>query len=161
NGENLSADRYARLTEVSVEQSLHLPSMCTIRLHDIGSQPSRATFFQLLDQDALPIGAELEVSLGREGPAEVVFKGEITAVELEASTERMPRIVVRAYDRAHRLMRGRHSRSFVQMADSDIVSKLATEVGLSAQAESTNPVHDYVFQYNQTNWEFLRQRAAL
>src|SRR5262249_28000979 len=62
--------------------------------------------------------------------------------------------------RAHRLLRGRHSRSFVNMADSDIASKLAQEAGLSAEADSTNPVHDYVFQYNQTNWDFLRQRAA-
>jgi uncharacterized protein involved in type VI secretion and phage assembly len=159
-GSPLPATQFDRLTEVSVEQSLHLPSMCTLRLHDVGNQPSKAIFFQLLDQNSLPIGAELEVSLGREGTPASVFKGEITAVELDAANEHMPRIVVRAYDRAHRLLRGRHSRSFVNMADSDIASKLAQEVGLSAEVESTNPVHEYVFQYNQTNWEFLRQRAA-
>src|SRR5262245_18104286 len=116
NGSPLPADQFDRLAEVSVAQSLHLPSMCTLRLHDVGSQPVRAIFFHLLDQNALPIGAELEVSLGREGAPSVVFNGEITAVELDAATEHMPRLIVRAFDRAHRLLRGRHSRSFVNMA---------------------------------------------
>ena len=107
NGSALPAEQFDRLAEVSVEQSLHLPSMCTLRLHDVGRQPARAIFFNLLDQNAFAIGAELEVSLGRIGDPEVVFQGEITAVELEAATEHMPRILVRAYDRAHRLLRGR------------------------------------------------------
>src|SRR5690349_6681961 len=110
NGEDMAADQFDRLTEVSVEQCLHLPSMCTLRLHDVGAQPSKAIFFQMLDADSMKIGAELELSLGREGPAQTVFNGEITSVELDASTDRTPRLVVRAYDRGHRLLRGRHSR---------------------------------------------------
>jgi uncharacterized protein involved in type VI secretion and phage assembly len=160
NGSDLSAEQMDRLAEVSVEQSLYLPSMCTLHLYDFDISPSRAIHFDLLDTDAFAIGAELEVSLGYIDMLQVVFKGEITAVELATTSEQPPHLMVRAYDRAHRLLRGRHSRSFLNMADSDIASKLAQEVGLSAEVDTTNPVHDYVFQYNQTNWEFLRQRAA-
>jgi uncharacterized protein involved in type VI secretion and phage assembly len=160
NGSPVSADQFARVSEVTVEQSLHLPSMCLIWLHDVEAEASRAVFFGVLDQDAFPIGAELSVGLSREGEPQSVFAGEITAVEMEAANDQPPRVLVRAYDRSHRLHRGLHSRSFLNMADSDIVSKIAQEVGLSASADSTSPTHDYVFQYNQTNWEFLRQRAV-
>jgi phage protein D len=160
NGSEVASDQALRLSEVSVEQSLHLPSMCLIWLHDVGTDPTTATFFDMLDQDVFSIGAELELGLGRDEDPETVFSGEITAVELEAVNNQTPRILVRAYDRSHRLHRGLHSRSFVNMSDSDIVAKIAQEVGLSASSDSTDTVHDYVFQYNLSNWEFLRQRAA-
>jgi uncharacterized protein involved in type VI secretion and phage assembly len=46
------------------------------------------------------------------------------------------------------------------MTDSDIVKKVAGEAGLSVDADSTSEVHDWVMQNNQTNWEFLQERAA-
>jgi uncharacterized protein involved in type VI secretion and phage assembly len=159
NGSAIASDQFARISEISVEQSLHLPSMCLIWLHDVDADPTKAVFFGMLDQDTFAIGAELELSLGAEYDPEAVFNGEITAIELEAANNEPPRILVRAYDRSHRLHRGLHSRSFLNMSDSDIASKIAQEVGLSAETESTSPSYEYAFQYNQTNWEFLRQRA--
>jgi uncharacterized protein involved in type VI secretion and phage assembly len=47
------------------------------------------------------------------------------------------------------------------MTDSDVVQKLADEVGISiATLDSSGSPHDYIFQKNQTNMEFLRERAA-
>ena len=160
NGTSVSEDQFARVHEVTVEQSLYLPSMCLIWLHDLGTDPSRAIFFRMLDQDVFAIGAELELSLSRETDGQSVFNGEITAIEMEAANNQTPRVLIRAYDRAHRLHRGAHNRSYLNMSDSDIASKIAQDVGLSASTDSTSPAHDYVFQYNQTNWEFLRERAA-
>ena len=160
NGSEIQADEFARVNAVTIEQSVHLPSMCLIWLHDLGTDPTKAVFFRMLDQDTFPIGGELELGLSRDGEPETVFSGEITAVELEATNDQTPRVLVRAFDRAHRLHRGWHNRSFLNMADSDIVSKIAQEVALTPSTDSTNPTHDYVFQYNKTNWEFLRQLAA-
>src|SRR5258708_33352325 len=84
NGSAVSADQFARVQEVTVEQSVHLPSMCLVWLHDVAADASRAVFFRILDQDSFPIGAELNVGLSREGEPQTVFAGEITAVELEA-----------------------------------------------------------------------------
>jgi uncharacterized protein involved in type VI secretion and phage assembly len=162
-GTDLAGEDASRIAEVTVEQSLILPDMCLIRLYDVGdsTQATRAVFFKLLDQDTFPIGGELNVDLGRVGSPATVFKGEITAVELEVANNEIPTMVVRAYARSHRLQRGRHSRSFMNMSDKDIVEKIAGEVSLQAECDDTDTTHDYVFQYNQTNWEFLRERAAL
>ncbi|MBF8277359.1 MAG: phage protein [Candidatus Brocadiaceae bacterium] len=45
------------------------------------------------------------------------------------------------------------------MKDSDIASSIASEVGLSPDVEDTGTVYPYVFQNNQTNFEFLLERA--
>jgi phage protein D len=46
------------------------------------------------------------------------------------------------------------------MTDSDIVKKIIQEVGIKAGTiDASGVAHDYAFQENQTNMEFLRQRA--
>ncbi len=144
--------------EITVDDSMHMPDMFTIHLHDKS--------LKWIDSDLLAIGVEVEVAAkasegqGEDPPQEnSLIKGEITALEPEFSTAGEPTLLVRGFDRAHRLHRGKQSRSFMQMTDSEIVSKIAQEVGLRADVESTSPPYDYVFQNNQTNLEFLLERA--
>ena len=68
-------------------------------------------------------------------------------------------MLIRCFDRAHRLHRGRYCRSFVQISDSDIVSKVGAEAGYTVDADSTSEVYDWILQDNQTNWEFLLECA--
>ena len=148
---------------VLVEQGLHLPDMFEIRLNDIKdstNQQLQMDLFGIIDQDFFGVGKEVEILVGREQTPESVVKGEITATEMEADGNGPPRLSVRGYDRGHRLHRGRKSRSFQNMTDSDIARKIAGEVSLSAEVDSTSTTYDYLLQYNQTNWEFLQQRAA-
>lgn len=141
------------LLDCTVENSLHLPDVCTIRIHD--SQ------FHWLDAQTFREGKKIQVE-GGEGkdPLKPLFHGEITAIELDLAAHGVPTLVVRCFDRSHRLHRGRFSRSFVQMTDADIVQKVGSDAGFNVQADSTSQVHDWVFQNNQTNWEFLLERAA-
>jgi hypothetical protein len=47
------------------------------------------------------------------------------------------------------------------MSDTDILKKVIGEVGISSGTiDSSGSPHDYVFQENQTNMEFLRERAT-
>lgn len=169
NGSYLPENQIDRVTELTVEQSLHLPAMVVLRLHDVGdhAETHSTTYFSNTDTPAFPIGAELEVSLGRGGtgsgggsdPAPI-FKGEITAVELAVDEHQPPTLIVRGYDRGHRLHRGRVSKSYQNVSDSDVAKQLAQQAGLSCGADSTSVVHDYLYQKNQTNWEFLKECAA-
>jgi len=94
-----------------------------------------------------------------EQPAVKLLSGKIAALEPELS-EHAPSLVVRGYDLAHKLYRGRQRRSFTQVTDSDLVNRLANESGLHpGNVESTSEVHEYVFQNNQTNADFLLERA--
>jgi uncharacterized protein involved in type VI secretion and phage assembly len=68
--------------------------------------------------------------------------------------------VVRAFDRLHRLSRGRFVRSFINVTDGDLVQQIAQSVGLEAQVDPTTQVHSYVLQANETNLAFLQRRCA-
>jgi phage protein D/phage baseplate assembly protein gpV len=161
NGMPLNAHPLNQITMITVEQNLHLPDAASISFRDVAPNPSESPLLLGLANrtDFLPIGADLEITMGHgESPA-VVFKGEITALELTIDDDAAPRYSVRGYNRAHRLQRGRQSRTFLNVTDSDIATTIASESGLQGATDSTSEVFDYVAQNNQTNWEFLLERA--
>ena len=144
------------LRSLEVEQTLLLPSMFTMDLND--------EELELVDSAELEIGNEVEILLApttQEERAQVtsVIKGEITSLEPWFSAEGDTRIVVRGYDKSHRLNRGKVTKNWSEIKDSNLVSELADEAGLSADADSTSTVYNHVWQYNQSNWEFLIERA--
>ncbi len=140
------------LVSATVDSSLHLPDVATIILHD---QKLRWT-----DDAALEPGKGLKVSSKDAASKDErpLFDGEIVEIEPDFSGSTQ-RLVVRAFDRLHRLSRGQHVRSFLNVTDGDLVQKIAAEVKLQAKVGATNQVHPYVFQNNQTNLDFLRGRA--
>lgn len=154
NGRQAGKDVMNQILDCTVDNTIHLPDVCTLRLHDAG--------FHWLDQDTFSPGVEIEVFGGDEGAGELkpIFHGEVTALEMDLAAHGVPTLSVRGYDRSHRLQRGHHNRSFVQMTDTDIVRKIGDEMGFQVTADHTPQVHDWVFQNNQTNWEFLTERAA-
>jgi uncharacterized protein involved in type VI secretion and phage assembly len=139
------------IEEVVVEDDVHLPSMITVRLLD----PS----LTLIDDASLAIGTEIEIKMASDS-LERVGIGEITALELD---QRMgsARVIVQAFDRAHRLHRGRHVRTFQGMSDADVVQKIASEAGLQADADTTPGQHEYLIQDNLSDYAFIAERALL
>ena len=155
-GTPLSLDAQAHIVEVSVDDSVELPSMFTLKIAGTDDEEEDNPW---IDDDAFAIGNAVEVKLGYAEDLESVFKGEITALEPEFMYDRLPVLTVRGYDRRHRLMRGRKTRTFLKLKDSDIASQIASEAGLTAETEDSKVTHDYVVQANQTNMEFLQERA--
>ncbi|MFK0735061.1 MAG: phage late control D family protein [Gloeotrichia echinulata GP01] len=98
--------------------------------------------------------------MGYDKDLKTVMVGEITGLEPEFSQDTTPMLVVRGHDLRHRLLRGRQTKSFTQMKDSDIVSQIANGKGLMPKVEDTKVKLEYVLQHNQTDWEFLQERAA-
>lgn len=149
-GSPISTDAVGDLLEVTVDHHLHLPSMFTIRMlsHDM----------KWLDDETFREGKKIEISHG-EQPAEKLLLGKVAVLEPDLN-EALPVLVVRGYDLSHGLYRGRKRRSFLNVTDSDLARRLATEASLQpGTIDSTSEVHEYVFQNNQTNAEFLLERA--
>jgi phage protein D len=148
------------LLEATVDSSLHLPDAATVVLHD--------THLKWVDDARIQPGRELKISAkpreasdtGAAGGGDApLFDGEI--VELESAfAPAAHKLTIRAFDRMHRLSRGRNVRSFVNVTVGDIASKIAQERGLHADIASTPQVHPYLFQHNQTDLEFLQSRAS-
>ena len=158
-GGSAQADMLKDLISVTVDSSLYLPSMLTVELFD-----DELTW---VDSSKIDLGKAVEISFEeQEEPdstdtplTKVLFQGEITSIEPRFAENGRSTLVFRAYDQSHRLHRGKQSRTFLQMTDSDIVSKIAQEAGLTAVADTTSITFDYLVQTNQTDMEFLLDRA--
>ncbi|MBE9001267.1 VgrG-related protein [Nostoc sp. LEGE 12447] len=159
------------LLQITIEESLHLPAMFTLVIHNSYIPTSDRAENKAWRHDQLfKIGKKVKLGFTssttldnnfQEEVGEFIIEGEITAMEVHFNEKSEADIIVRGYDISHRLHRGRYNRSFLNETDSGIVKKIIQEVGIKpGNIEPTGEVHKYVFQENQTNMEFLRERAA-
>ncbi|MEH2438445.1 MAG: VgrG-related protein [Nostoc sp.] len=158
------------ILEIVVDESLHMPSMFVIKIHNVylaaseDSEPwKNEKYFNIGDQ--ISIGFEAATTEDPEflsyGIEERLIEGEITGIEVKFSHTSEAHIIVHGYDVSHRLHRGRYNRSFLNCTDTDIVRRVAEEARIRiGQLDASGVSHEYVFQENQTNMEFLRERAA-
>ena len=144
------------LAELQVDQSLHMPAMFTLRIAEhFNVSPS----WEWADDARFSVGKAVSV-LVKQGAADVqLVEGEITSIELDIERDAAPMLVVRGYDKSHRLHRGTRTRAFLKQTDSQIAQKVAGECGLPIQVTSTSVQHEHVFQANTTDWDFLSDRA--
>ncbi len=157
------------ILQISVEESLHLPGMFTIVVNNPYA-PLDSETQTWKHEPLIQIGKSVQIGFisstteaeDSDDPyQDYIIDGEITAIETHFASNTQAPIVIRGYDVAHRLHRGRYIRSFQNYTDADIVEEIANEIGLEiGTLEASGEPHEYVFQENQTNMEFLRERAA-
>ena len=157
NGSPLLVEAKLHVISLNVDHDLDLPGMFTLELSDSDSQRKETTWIN--DEELFAVGNVVEVKLGYANDLETLIIGEITGIEAEFAFDRLPSLTVRGYDRRHRLQRGRKTQTFVQQKDSDIAVKIAQDAGLTAQVVDSQVVHDYVLQADQTDYEFLQEKA--
>jgi phage protein D/phage baseplate assembly protein gpV len=157
-GTNLDPQQYMpRLISVEVDDSLYLPDMFSITLSDPGLEALNADLFK--PGTMVKISMQQQSSGDDNPPKVVLMEGEITAVEPELNPNERTVITARGYDKSHRMHRIRRTETYLNVSDSDLASRLAQRSGLQAQVTSTTPVYPYIMQANQTDWEFLMERA--
>ncbi len=147
-GKSIDTELNHDLTEMVVDSNLHLPDMASLVFF--------ATDTTAIDNDTFKIGKSLEIAVGN-AP---LFEGEITTFEPVFNEGGGVEVVVRGYDKSHRLHRGNKTRVFAEKTFSDIVSQVAKESGLQAQVESFTDVHAHVWQNNQSDMAFLNYLAT-
>lgn len=156
NGQNLAADVSLWIANVVVEDDLDVPGMFSLELisreDEAGTEP-------WTDVEQFSLGAAVEVSLGYGDVLEAVIAGEITALEPTFSAAGPPTLIVRGYDKRHRLNTARGTRSFLGQKDSDIAAQVGGNAGLAVAATDSGVTHPYVLQNNETDLNFLLERA--
>ena len=144
-GNELPTDEVLRFQVMS---DLNQPDMAVVTVQNMGNRHSNKY------KPGDPV--ELEVHGGNG-----LFKGELVGVEPVYEAGGKSTCVLRAFNKLHRLLRGRKSRTFQDQSDNDIVNTVCGDHGLSAQCGSdVNIQHKHVYQHNQTDLEFVRTRAA-
>lgn len=138
----------ADLAAFQVDMQLSEPDMATIRLKNTGHKFSNG---------GVKHADEVKVKVNDKD----IFIGEVVGLEPVYIAGGASTCTVRAFNRLHRLLRGRFSKTYQDMSDQDIASKIAQEVGLSPKCGSSPKIkHEHVYQHNQCHLEFLRCRAS-
>ncbi|MBA2380523.1 MAG: VgrG-related protein [Chloroflexi bacterium] len=152
-GMELRPELLAHVEQAVVDEDLYRPAMFAITLAD----PNH----DIVGRTGLRPGVEVEISVV--GPAAAddrpLLTGDVVTIECDYD-ELGARVVARGYAATHRLHRGRRTRVFRDVTDSDIVKQVADEARLTVgRIESTSEVHDHVSQANVSDWDFLADRA--
>ena len=158
NGAGLPQPALADVRSVTVQEDLDALSMFTLDLYNWDDQKLQPSWS---DSRLFAVGSQVEIWLGYVDALSKVMTAEITGLEPVFTADQPPTLTVRGYDHRHRLARGRKTRSFSNMKDSAIVAQIAREAGLRAEASQTKTTLEFVAQTNQSDWEFLRERASL
>ena len=158
-GGSVQSDMQDAVMSVTVDSNLHLPAMLTVELFD--------NELKWVDGTIVELGKAVEITFEEQpdpesstGPLDkVLFQGEITSIEPRYTKDGKATLLFRAYDKSHRLHRGKQSRTFLEVTDSDVASRIAQEAGLTPVVDTTTIKYDYLLQTNQTDMEYLLERA--
>jgi len=108
----------------------------------------------------IKIGDEVEINIGDDDGTNI-YKGEVVGLEPIYKGGEKSRLLVRAMNRFHRLLRHRKSVTFADKTDQQILSQVVGDAGLSLEWKHDKSItYKHVYQHNQTDMEFLRTRAA-
>lgn len=155
NGTEFSKEWMSAIEEVIVEDEINLPSMFSIQLNMVDYQNGK---WRGIDLKTFKPGDKIEIFLGLD-KVEPMISGEITSLNLNLGDHSL--LEIRGYDFLHRLRMGTRNKSFLKKKDSEIATEIIKEHGLTAVVDDTKTVYPYIFQNNQSNYEFLLMRAAM
>ncbi len=128
------------LAHVRVHRRLSAPAMCELTFDG--------------DVEGLPdVGAELHVALAAD--AAELFHGDVAAVEHVHAPDSGHSVLVRGYDRLHRLRRTQHVTGRAEATLGSIAEELAGAAGLTVEAPSGDVTWVRHLQLGETDLELL------
>jgi len=115
--------------------------------------------FPLSNADTFKPGAEVEFLAGDSSESELLFKGVVEGHKLRVRSGAPARLIVDCKHHAVRMTVARHSAYFFDQSDSDVISRLFEQAGISADVSSTGVTHKQLVQFHATDWDFCLMRA--
>lgn len=104
-------------------------------------------------------GVGVTIEMGYVDDLHLMLSGEVTGLTPSFPADGTSTLRVDGHSRLHRLDGMRQTRTFQEMSDSEIAQRVIQAAGLTAEADRTELKYPYVIQSNQTDLEFLRERA--
>ncbi|WP_370250063.1 phage baseplate assembly protein V [Nocardioides sp.] len=141
NGTLLTPQQMDKLRGLRVHREFGLVGRATLRFQDPDYVLARSTMFKLWSD----VQVTLPPAPGQAGN-EIVFKGEITGVALDAGVSGMGgEVVVTADDFSHRLTRGTVQETSLDKKVTDVVSVLTAQAGMTNDVTViSDQVHPYL-----------------
>ncbi len=105
-------------------------------------------------------GQTVEILAGPPDSPVSLFKGIVVQQSLKVRDHTAPQLIVECRHPAVKLAVGRKNAYFFNQKDSDIISSLLSQAGVTGDVEATTVTHPAQVQYYCTDWDFLVLRAG-
>ena len=122
-----------------------------------GDMPNET--FPASDGATFAPGAAIKISAGYGDTETAIFEGIVVKHGISISGQNDARLTVECRDKAVKMTVGRKNAQFVDQADSDIISALIGDYGLTADVTATDETHPELVQHYCTDWDFMLARA--
>lgn len=141
---------------IEVEKGVNRISMAKIVIID--GSPADETFSVSSSSTFVP-GNTVTIEAGYDSKNETIFTGIITKQSIRIHGAEGSVLVVECRDEAVKMIVGRKSLTYSKKKDSDIMSTIIGNYGLSADVSATTTEWPEQVQYYATDWDFLLARA--
>jgi Rhs element Vgr protein len=116
--------------------------------------------FDDVDGTIFKVGAEVEIlAYFGDNTATTIFKGIVFAKRLKIGSENGPEMVLTLRDKAQKMNVAPANGQYLAQKDSDIMSALIGDAGLTAEVATTARDARDQMRHNCTDWDFLRMLA--
>jgi Rhs element Vgr protein len=144
------------IQSIEVEKGVNRISVAKITIID--GSPADETFKASSSSTFVP-GNKITIEAGYDSKNETIFEGIITKQSIRIHGAEGSVLVVECRDEAVKMIVGRKSVTYSKKKDSDIMSTIIGNAGLSAEVSATTTEWPEQVQYYATDWDFLLARA--
>ena len=142
----------------SIEVEKGVNRISTAKIVIIDGSPADETF-QVSSSSTFVPGNTVTIEAGYDSTNETIFTGIITKQSIRIHGAEGSVLVVECRDEAVKMIVGRKSVTYSKQKDSDIMSTIIGNYGLSADVSATTTEWPEQVQYYATDWDFLLARA--
>lgn len=115
--------------------------------------------FPISDSSTFVPGAAIKITAGYDSEAEqTIFTGIVVKQEIKLSQTSLNLVVTCKHD-AVKATFNKVEQFFAKKKDSDAITSILGEYGLSSTVDATSVVHESLFQKLATDWDFVLSRA--
>jgi phage protein D len=153
-GANADSSLSQGMTALRIQENTDGLYCCEATFGNWGAKDGQTTFLYF-DRRMFDFGRELTITL----TGEAIFRGRVSGLEGVYPSGGGPRLTVLAEDRHQDLRMTRRSRTFTDVTDAEVITRIATEHELTGDVRLAGPPHRVLAQLNQSDLAFLRDRA--
>ena len=106
-------------------------------------------------------GAAIEVLVGYDGETTSIFSGIVVRHHIEIPRSAASMLVLELADKAIKMTVARQTALSEKKKDSDVISALIGNYGLSSDVTATTLEHESIVQFDATDWDVLLTRAEM
>lgn len=117
--------------------------------------------FSTSNSSDFSIGTEIKIEIGYNSSNKTVFQGIIIKIGLKLDSSGKSFLMVECKDKAAKMTITRNNANYINKSDSEIISSLIANNGLSSEVKSTKEKHREIVQYYCTDWDFVLSRAEI